>query len=42
MAIALSPERHTLFTVIAGTAIGMPAATAAGRAGFCPAPACRT
>src|SRR3712207_5661040 len=41
-AMALRPERQTLFTVMAGTVIGMPAATAAGRAGFWPAPACST
>ena len=36
------PDRQTLFTVTAGTAIGTPAATAAIRAGFCPAPAVTT
>src|SRR6266436_9423638 len=36
------PDRHTLLMVIAGTVIGMPAATAAWRAGICPAPAWRT
>ena len=34
MAMALRPERQTLLRVSAGTVIGMPAATAAGRAGF--------
>ncbi len=38
-AIVLRPERQTLLIVIDGTLIGMPAATAAVRAGFCPAPA---
>jgi hypothetical protein len=38
-AIAVSPDRHTLFTVSAGTDIEMPAPTAACRAGICPAPA---
>ncbi|SCD63399.1 hypothetical protein GA0115246_1039619 [Streptomyces sp. SolWspMP-sol7th] len=41
-AIASSPERHTLLTVSAGTLIGMPAFTAAWRAGICPAPAWST
>ena len=41
-AIASSPDRHTLLIVIDGTDIGMPAATAACRAGFCPAPAWST
>ncbi len=36
------PDRHTLLMVMAGTDIGSPAATAACRAGFCPAPACST
>jgi hypothetical protein len=39
MAMALSPERHTLLTVRAGTDIGMPPLTAACRAVICPAPA---
>ena len=39
IAIALSPERQTLLMVIDGTLIEMPPATAALRAGFCPAPA---
>ena len=39
IAIALSPDRHTLFTVSAGTLIGMPALTAACRAVIWPAPA---
>ncbi len=41
-AIASSPDRHTLFTVSAGTCMGMPAFTAACRAGICPAPAVST
>ena len=41
-AIASSPDRHTLLKVSAGTDIGMPALTAAWRAGICPAPACST
>ena len=41
-AIASRPERHTLLIVSAGTFIGMPALTAAWRAGICPAPACST
>src|SRR6516162_6091365 len=41
-AMASRPDRHTLLIVIAGTVIGIPAATAAWRAGICPAPACRT
>ena len=41
-AIASRPDRHTLLMVIAGTVIGMPAATAACRAGIWPAPACST
>src|SRR6476469_8970357 len=36
------PDRHTLFTVAAGTFIGTPAPTAAIRAGFWPAPAVTT
>ena len=42
IAIALSPERHTLLIVIDGTVIGMPPATPAVRAGFWPAPAWMT
>ncbi len=38
-AIASRPDRHTLLMVIDGTVIGIPAATAACRAGICPAPA---
>ena len=38
-AIAEVPDRHTLFTVIAGTSFGIPAATAAWRAVICPVPA---
>ena len=38
---ALSPEPQSLFRVSAGTSYGRPAATAAWRAGFCPAPAVR-
>ena len=41
-AIASRPDRQTLFSVRDGTDIGMPPATAAGRAGFWPAPAWRT
>ena len=41
-AIAFIPERQTLLMVSEGTDIGMPPATAAGRAGFCPAPAWMT
>ena len=41
-AIASSPDRQTLLTVSDGTLIGMPALTAACRAGICPAPACST
>ena len=41
-AMASSPDRHTLLTVMDGTVIGMPAATAACRAGFWPAPAWST
>ena len=41
-AIASRPDRHTLLIVMDGTDIGMPAATAACRAGFCPAPAWST
>ena len=35
-------EAQTLFTVSDGTSIGIPAPTAAWRAGACPAPACST
>ena len=41
-AIALRPDRQTLLTVSAGTVIGIPAVTAAWRAGIWPAPACST
>ena len=41
-AIAVRPDRHTLFTVSAGAVMGMPAPTAAWRAGICPAPAWST
>jgi len=41
-AIASSPDRQTLLTSSEGTLIGMPALTAACRAGICPAPACST
>src|SRR5690606_34220437 len=41
-AMASRPERHTLLMVSAGTFIGMPALTAALRAGICPAPAWST
>ena len=39
---ASRPDRQTLFTVMAGTVIGRPAATAVCFAGFCPAPAWTT
>ena len=41
-AIASSPDRHTLLIVSDGTFIGMPASTAAWRAGIWPAPAWST
>ena len=41
-AIASRPDRQTLLMVSAGTVIGMPASTAACRAGIWPAPACST
>src|SRR5215472_893689 len=41
-AIAVSPDRHSLFTVTAGTVIGMPPLAAASRAGFGPTPAWTT
>jgi hypothetical protein len=41
-AIAASPDRHSLLTVIAGTPIGMPPATAPSRAAFGPTPAWMT
>ncbi len=41
-AIASRPDRHTLLIVSAGTFIGMPALTAAWRAGIWPAPAWST
>ena len=41
-AMASMPERQTLLMVSAGTFIGMPALTAAWRAGIWPAPACST
>ena len=41
-AMASSPERQTLFTDSAGTVIGMPALTAACRAGIWPSPAYNT
>ena len=37
--MALSPDRHTLLMVEAGTSIGIPALAAAWRAVICPAPA---
>jgi hypothetical protein len=40
--IALIDEAQTLLIVSAGTSFGMPAATAAWRAGAWPAPACST
>ena len=42
IAIAFSPDRHTLFTVRAGTSMGMPPLTAACRAVIWPAPAWMT
>jgi hypothetical protein len=42
IAIADIPDRHTLFTVIAGCSFGMPAAIAACRAVIWPWPACST
>lgn len=42
IAMALMPGRHTLLMVRAGTFIGIPAATAALRAGIWPAAAVRT
>ena len=42
MITAWMPERHTLLTVVDGTFIGMPPATAACRAGSWPAPAVST
>ena len=41
-AMASRPDRQTLLIVSAGTVIGMPALTAAWRAGIWPAPACST
>ena len=41
-AIASSPDRQTLLTVVAGVVIGMPALTAACLAVIWPAPACST
>ena len=40
--IAVNPLRQTLLMVVAGTVHGSPAATAAWRAGFWPAPAWTT
>ena len=40
--MAFRPDRQTLLTVSAGTLIGIPAVTAAWRAGIWPAPACST
>ena len=40
--MVLSPERHTLLTVVAGTVMGIPAFTAAWRAVIWPAPAWST
>ncbi len=42
IAIEDIPDRQTLFTVIAGISLGMPAPIAACRAVICPWPACRT
>jgi len=41
-AMASRPDRHTLFTVTAGTVIAIPPRTAAWRAVIWPAPACST
>src|SRR3546814_4845014 len=40
--IVLTPERHTLLMVVAGTVMGMPALTAAWREAIWPAPAWST
>ena len=40
--MALRPDRHTLFTVVAGMLSGMPPLTAAWRAGIWPWLASRT
>jgi hypothetical protein len=42
IAMAPSPDRHTLLMVRAGTVIGMPPFTAAWRAVIWPWPACST
>jgi hypothetical protein len=42
MPIAVSPDRHTLLMVVAGTVMGIPALTAAWRLVICPVPACKT
>ena len=39
---AVRPDKHTLLMVTEGTFQPMPAPTALCRAGFCPAPACKT
>ena len=41
-AMASSPDRQTLLTVVAGVVIGMPALTAACLAVIWPVPACST
>ena len=40
--MAFIPEEQTLFTVVQGTSFGIPAASAACRAGACPKFACST
>ena len=42
IATAFSPEPQSMLIVVAGTSFGMPAPSAAWRAGFCPSPACST
>ncbi len=41
-ATALRPEPQSMFTVVDGTSLGIPAPMAACRAGFCPRPAWST
>ena len=40
--MAFNPDRHTLFTVVAGTSNATPALAAACRAVICPVPAWST
>ena len=42
LAVGACGWRSDVAASVDGTDIGMPPATAAGRAGFCPAPACST